>query len=264
MPEVAELPVIGWITQRFRGKPQSTVETPPLISPPPESTVQLKPPTMPPTPVTVQGPKLSREERRAGKKEEYLKWKVTQRAEPKSPSLPVARPEISPPPLKTEARPVDLPSGIKKRERFPEGLLITETEIPWLRGDRVQVALEKMTLDTSQGQQFLYGSLIYGRKLRRLFNQLAPRELRNLDDLLFVQLSELIQDGFAPDIEIVHHRITKKTNNKPIFETGNQNGGRVYFMRFDEIQGLPVIIRIAAAKDHKIEEVFSVICKERG
>lgn len=254
MAEVAELPVIGWIAQRFRGKPQSTVETPPLISPPPEPAIAV-----PKAPVTVQEPKLSREERRAKKKAEYAQRKAAeqQTSITASPPAAIAPAEVVTPPV-TEEKPANLPSGIKERVRFPQSLSISREEIRWLEEDKVQVPLELMTLATTEEEQFLYGSLIHGKKLKRLLGQMTGSELESADDLLFVQLSELMQKRSAPDIEMVHNHITAR----PIFETGNRKGQRVYFMRFDNLQGIPVIIRIAAANNHKITEVFSVISTE--
>lgn len=264
MAEVAEqlrptpkFPSIRWLTRIFHGRPQSAVETPFPISPVPEPIV-----IKPAMPVTAQVPKPSGRELRTTRIREYRERQAATRPiDAPAPPPANARPAEVPFPQVSEAIPANLPSGIKERVKFPHGLLITEADMPWLNGDRVQVVLEKMTLATSNGEQFLYGSLIYGKKLRRLFSQFTPGELRSADNLLFVQLSELIQYRFAPDIEMVHNRINKK---RGIFETGNQNGGRVYFMRLDQIEGLPVIIRIAAAKDHKIGEVLSVICRERG
>lgn len=122
----------------------------------------------------------------------------------------------------------------------------------------VRVSLELMTLNTTKREQFLYGSIIEGRKLKEALTQMSKADLKSAEDALFVQLAELMQTGQGPDVQKVHHHITKR----PIFETGNQDGQRVYFMRFGRLQGIPVIIRIAAGNKKMFAQIFSEIAGE--
>ena len=212
---VPEPSLFGRIMERFRGKLFQGVETPAPIFPVPEPEIKTA------TPVTVQKLGPSREERRAKEKAAYEQWKT---AKGKTSPPVSAKATIAPVEIVTsqvsEVKPANLPPGIKERVKFPQGLLINRAEIRWLEEDQVQVPLELVTLDTTKEEQFLYGSLIHGKKLKRLLREMTKGELDSADDLLFVQLSELIQKGVAPDIEMLHNHITAR----PIFETGNRKG----------------------------------------
>lgn len=258
----------GRITEMLRGRPKQTAETQPPIFPMPEPVIkpveQIPESVTPAVPPVTEEPKIPRDVRRAAEKKAYEERKATTSQELKNTPPPVnAKPAVvaRSAVAETSPNPANLPNGIKERERFSQGLLITKAEMPWLgEGDRIQVELDLMTLDTTKGEQFLYGSLIHGKKLNMLLRQMTQSELRSADNLLFVQLSELMQKRPAPDIRMLHNHLSFRR----IFEAGNPRGIRVYFMRFDNLQGLPVIIRIAAAKDHKIMEVLSVISKENS
>lgn len=257
MAEAAEFNPItsrpSWFSRikaRFQGKPPQEVEG--LFKNPPDLTVQA-----PPAPTA---PMLSRQERRRLKQEKYEKWKATSQTD--STVRPKTRPaEISGPiatEVKPEIRPADLPYGVRERVASPQELLLTREEIPWLEQAEVKVPLELMTLDTTNGEKFLYGDFIHGKRLLKAMSQMREGELRSADTALFVQLSELIQKGRAPDVEKVHNHVT----GREILETGNQAGQRVYFMRFDRLQGIPVIIRIAVANKDRMIQVFRVISTE--
>lgn len=210
-------------------------------------------------------PKLSRQERRVKKNAWHSEWKAgegTDTSEKIKTSAPVVTPESAiPKPAVTapviELRQVSLP-GVKERTRFYQGLRITKNDLPWLETAEVEVPLDLMTLNTSKGEQFLYADLIAGKRLDYALNQMNEKEKKSADEALFVQLSQLFQGGAIRGIEMVHNHRSRK----PTYETGNQKGQRVYFIRLDDVHGIPVILRIAAGNKCTMRQIFSVISTE--
>lgn len=276
-PKVSKPSWFRKITGIFHSKPQQeATPTPPQpISEPVLTLVvqeeNLKPSVIvePEVPAVQEAaPRLSKQERKRLKQEEYEKWKAEAAAgQPKqfethSTAVPIAQAQAEKATVTTsvEITPYDLPHGIKEKVRYFQRLIVGRSEIPWLETDEVKIPLDLMTLATTKGEQFLYGSLIEGKKLNKASEQMTDPERRSADDALFVQLSELIQTGQVRDVEMVHNHISRR----PIFETGNKNGQRVYFMRFDRLQGIPVIIRVAVGNKSMMKRIFSVITPENN
>lgn len=235
----------------FHTKPQQEIlPSPPQITSEPVFT----PPIRETNPVS---PRLSKQERKRLKQEEYEKWKAFAVVSQKQTKTDTSTRTAITEPV-AAIIPTNLPHGTKERVRFYQGLTVTRNEIPWLEAGEANVPLELLTLATTRSEKFLYGSLIEGKKLNKALDQMSETELKSCDDALFIQISELIQTGQAKDVEKVHNHISKR----PIFETGNQNGQRVYFIRFNRLQGFPVIIRIAAGNKSMMRTIFSVIATE--
>ncbi|MDO8618626.1 MAG: hypothetical protein Q7R49_01630 [Candidatus Daviesbacteria bacterium] len=243
------------IADRFSSRPEPETESP-------DVPVAETPPVPQPTVMSTEKPQTLKPDIRALRKVEYerrktaegqiqVSGKVKTKGLAETPSSPTNAPVV-------EMNSSSLPPGIKERIRFYQGLLINRAEIPWLEQAEVRVPLELITLNTSQQEQFLYGSIIDGKRLNRALEQLKPDELKFVDNALFIQLAELIQTGSAPDVKKVRNHVTEK----PIFETGNQHGQRVYFMRLDRIQDLPVILRVAAGNKAMFATIFNVIAGE--
>lgn len=244
------------IKSRFQHKPQKPQEVEIHHQVPSDSIISQLPET---SPIADQD-NSSREERRKAKKAKYEEWKKSLLSETDKSAAEIKSTidEDETLPVKIET-PTNSPLGIKERIPFNQGLSVDRTEIPWLETSEVNVPLELMTLATTKGEQFLYGSLIQGKKLKEALKQIVDaNQLRSADDALLVQLSEFAQTRSFKDCQKVHNRRTKKE----ILETGNQDGQRVYFIRFDNIQNIPVIIRIAAGNKTKMKEIFSVITNQ--
>lgn len=225
-PIISNSSLFRRIVDSFRSKPKQ--ETFPVS---PQTSSVLVEPATPAIQTTT--PRLPRQERRRLKKEEYERWKasiaasqtqsVTAHATPAQ--LPATE-AVAPAPA-VETKTPKLPTGIKERVSFAQLLSVDRDEIPWLEREKVDVPLELMTLATTKGERFLYGSLIEGKNLNTALERMTAAEQQSIDDTLFVQLSELIQIGHASDIQIVHNHRSKK----PTFETGNYDL-RVYFQQF--------------------------------
>ncbi len=133
----------------------------------------------------------------------------------------------------------NLPSGFKEVVHSDKVLIITKNELPWLKDDE-KIPLVKITLTGTNGKTFYYGSCIRGH-LVEAAKKLDMHQSRFCNNLLYSHLPTLIQNGSHPYIKIVSSQVTEK----PIYYFSNIGGNRVYFMRFNEIDGKPVILRIA-------------------
>lgn len=235
MAEVAELPVIRWIAKGFGARPQPIAETLPPI----------KPPVVPPVPVTVQEPRIPRDERRAQQKAEYEQWKAAERqtSVPKHPQATTKPAEVVTPPA-TEVKPAN------------QQLLLTRNQIPWLERQDISIPLELMTFKGTSSERFLFADFIHGRKLTEAAAHLVEQRGVSIDSLTFTHLTpEFLKSGRHPYIKLIHDPVT----NKPIYCIYNPSGPRVYIMRRNEIQGFPVIIRIAACDKERQIQVLTTI-----
>lgn len=146
-----------------------------------------------------------------------------------------------------------LPSGFKDVQRREQTLNVPREEIPWLETSE-RVHLAKVTLQGTNGIFYL-GSMIRGEVLVHAADQLDPHRSRIANHLLYSQLPELITKGFNSRVDIIRDPVTEK----PIYYLGNPGGQRVYFMRFDNIEGVPVIIRIAVCDKARQLQVLRVL-----
>src|SRR3989338_4680570 len=247
--------IVRWITERFRGKPSLTPEPPPPIFPQPEP---VRKPVVPPASPVTEAPKIPRAQRRATKHAEYERWKSAARqSEPDNTPLQA---RIEPAAVSrlavTEIRPkpADLPSGIKERVVFNQQLLLTRDQIPWLEQKDIRIPLELITVEGTSGERYLYADFIHGRSLVDAARQLIDNR-GNIDDLFFSHMPSFLKYGRHPYIKMIHEPKTEK----PIYCVYNNDGPRVYFMRYDRLQDIPVIVRIAACDKERQIQVLTTI-----
>lgn len=239
--EVAEQAPVStkpsWFSRTFNhllGRPKQAAEklTENVSQAVPPQTAEAKPPVQ-------EDPNLSGKPRREAKKEAYLEWKQTAAKQPEKVATQV---ESSVSPIVT---PSEKKVGMEKR--------IRKEDLPWLDQQEVRVSLGKISLPG--GISFFYGDMVYGKKLTEAKSQLDEHRKRIADNLLFSHLPGFVRDGYHPYIKQVDGRVT----HRPIYNVYNKGGQRVYFMRFDTLQGIPVIIRIAVCDKAREDEVLSVI-----
>ncbi len=234
---VSTKPWFKKIADSLFGRPKQSVEAPVEIPPLPDLTTEIKTKEIPRIP---QSPKISREERRAAQTDAYLKWKQQ---------------EVSQQTNQPKKIEVPIPSIIKTNEQTATvaTLLITGKDLPWLDQQEAELSLDKITF--VEGVRFFYGNIIYGKKLTEAANQLDEHRKEIADNLLSSHLPGFIKDGHHPYIKQVDGRITER----PIYNVYNHGGQRVYFMRFDKLQDIPIIIRIAVCDKAREDEVLSII-----
>lgn len=146
------------------------------------------------------------------------------------------------------------PSGFERVESTKHSLVIGQTDLPWLDSNPIRVSLAEITLK-GDGQKLLFGSAIYGKELTEAANQLDKHRSRIANNLFYSHIPDFIRSSHHPYIKVIHDATTER----PIYNVYNKGGQRVYFMRFDRLQGIPVIIRIAVCDKDREAKVLGVI-----
>lgn len=147
-----------------------------------------------------------------------------------------------------------VPSGFEKVENPKQSLAVGREDIPWLDRDSAQIPLSQVTL-RGDGQKFFYGDFICGKKLNRAAGQLDEHRRTIANNLFDSHIPDFIRYGHHPYIKSVSDRVTEK----PIYNIHNKGGQRVYFMRFDRLQGIPVVVRVAVCDKDRQGDVLSTL-----
>lgn len=147
----------------------------------------------------------------------------------------------------------ELPSGFEEVRRTDQRLELTKADLPWLPEEKTAIPLVRIRLEG--GNEFYLGSAIKEKRLRIAANQLDQHRSQLTNSLLYSHVPDLVIRGHNPYIRIVNNA----RSERPIYYVGNRGGQRVYFARFDKLQGIPVIIRIAVCDKNMEEVVLSVI-----
>ena len=143
------------------------------------------------------------------------------------------------------------PLKLREAERADAKVRIHKTDLPWLPGGFHEAHLIKMR---TGNQEFLFGSAIIGRALTDAANQLDAHRSEICNNLLYTHLPSFAA-GYNPKVATLAHAIT----NKPIFYIWNKGGQRVYFMRFGNLDRMPIIVKIAACDKANQTDVLSVL-----
>lgn len=139
-------------------------------------------------------------------------------------------------------------------ESVKEGshLTITRRDVPWLPTESERIRLKRVGV--SGGAEFYLASATRGKKLVEAASELDEHRSKIANSLFNSRISEFIR-GYAVNVKTLIHSVAKRT----VYYVGNPGGQRVYFMRFDNMDGLPVIIRIAACDKSAQTDVLSVL-----
>src|SRR5579884_1538442 len=148
----------------------------------------------------------------------------------------------------------------QKQPYFPEveqgkKLSISREQIPWMRDENEELSLVKITTD--EGQEFYLGSLVTGKKLIDVANQLSPEQNEIANGIFYRALPDIIHNRTNRFIRPIRE---PKTEEK-IMYVHNIPGQRVYYIRFGQEDGIPVIIRLAVCNKAQEDDVLSVISK---
>lgn len=142
----------------------------------------------------------------------------------------------------------ELPSGFSEVRHTDQVIALTQAEIPWF--GRNEEIIPLVRVNVRGGGNFYLGSAIREKRLTQAANQLDEHRSRITNNLLYSHLPDFIVKGYNPAVTLVDDA----RSEKPIFYVGNKGGQRVYFMRLDKLQGIPVIIRMAVC-DKSMEDV---------
>lgn len=226
----------------------ASFESTPTAVPQPQSEVVTQKPTFPETTPQVTGVgKAARDARKAA----YIE----SRSKPTE-EITMLPPAQKDEPLVTnsEVKAQGLPSGFEKVRRSEQSLIVSQKDFPWLAQESRSISLVEITLAGSDNQRFFYGSAILGKELTEAADQLDKHRSKIANNLLYSHLPEFIRSGSHPYIKLVHDPVTER----PIYNVYNKGGQRVYFMRFDKLQGIPVIIRVAVCDKDRQAQVLGV------
>lgn len=165
-----------------------------------------------------------------------------------------------PKPAKREIKPNTkrhpLPSGLKEVKPNQAILTLTAKSLPWLNGrDQPPVPLALVTLSGTENRQFYLGSFIGHPDLLEAARSLTPSQSDSVNQLFYTCLPDLVRQGFHPAVDLVKH----PRGGVNILYAANKGGQRVYFMRFDPINNLAVIVKVAACDKNKEDLVLGVL-----
>lgn len=147
-----------------------------------------------------------------------------------------------------------LPSAFKEVKRTEQAYKMTQGEIPWLEHETEMIHLAKVTLSGSENTSFFFGNMLRTKPIIDAANQLDEHRTRIANNILYAHLPEFLRGQFNNITKMDHVR-----TNRPVYYIGNKSGQRVYFMRFDNLDSIPVIIRIAVCDKARQDKVISVI-----
>lgn len=140
----------------------------------------------------------------------------------------------------------------ERARRSGKSLELTRGELPWLpEKEQINLVLVRAGGD---GKEFLYGSAIRGHALRSAADQLDEHRSQLVNNLFYTHLPDFIEGRSAHISVLTHERTPRK-----IYYVGNPGGQRGYFIRFDNLEGKPVIIRVAVCDKSQQLKVLEVL-----
>lgn len=158
-----------------------------------------------------------------------------------------------------------LPSGFKEVVPGVIKLPLTLDKLPWLkegnRGtdngntDQYTVSLALVTLSDTGNRQFYLGSYIHHPVLLEAALALKEDQSNSVNQLYYSCLPDIVRSDYSPRVKMVKN----PRGGVNIYSTGNKAGQRVYFMRFDSINGLTVLVKVAVCDKERQDLVFSVL-----
>ncbi|MBI2314802.1 hypothetical protein HYU93_01965 [Candidatus Daviesbacteria bacterium] len=155
-----------------------------------------------------------------------------------------------------------LPDGFRKVVPDMVKLPLTIGKIPWLKegnggtgnGDTT-ISLALVTLSDTGNRQFYLGSYIRHRVLLEATENLTGEQSDSVNQLFYSCLPDIVRNNYNPKVKTVEN----PHGGVSIFYRGNRAGQRAYFMRFDSINGLPVIVKVAVCDKERQGLVLSVL-----
>lgn len=154
----------------------------------------------------------------------------------------------------------ELPSGFSEIRQAERQLHITQTDIPWLPKAKKEQDINLVHVRLVGGGEFYFGNTIRDDRLIIAAESLDAGGLNRsqiANQMLYSRLPTFIRDGHHPGIRPVYNARTEWA----MYEAGNGNGERVFFVRtrLDKLQDIPVIIRVAVCDKSMERVVLGVI-----
>lgn len=124
-------------------------------------------------------------------------------------------------------------------------LKLDSSIIPWAeRAEEIGLKLVRLNGGVSE---FYYADFIRGNRLITPWGKVDKAgKMEDINEMLFNRIEGMLQDtGGTIYVRRIEHPRTKR----PIIKLANANQERNYIIQFDNIEGKPVIIRIALCAD---------------
>lgn len=159
--------------------------------------------------------------------------------------------------------------GFREVRGTERNLVMDHLDMPWLSPDSQgkKITIVPLALATMQsGESFYFGSAIRSKDLISAAESLGP-EMGKADKLFYAEIQRYLQDS----------RVTRTLDNpktkspeipaqrrRDIYYASNGRGAtRVYFMRMNDLDNKPVIVRIAISSGKGSEiDVLSALTTE--
>ena len=173
---------------------------------------------------------------------------------------------------------VEVPTGKRQIQEYgfrevigtDRNLVLDNLDMPWLPPDKSgsKISIVPLVLAVMQnGESFYFGSAIRGKNLMEQANKLTEADSERGNKLFYAEVQRFLQDSMVT--RILDNPITK-SSDIPVQRRRNilyaSNGGgavRVYFMRMNDIDNKPVIIKIAISLGKGSEiDVLSTLTTE--
>ena len=140
---------------------------------------------------------------------------------------------------------------LRETERTDFKVGIHKSDLPWLPENYHESNLVQIRIGTSR---FLFGSAVKGQLLTEAAQQMDEHRSEIANQLLHTHLPQFAE-GYNPHVKVVDNPKTRQ----PIFYVGNKGGQRVYFMRFGNLDRMPVIVKVAACDKAREVDVLAEI-----
>ncbi|OGM20411.1 hypothetical protein A2714_01700 [Candidatus Woesebacteria bacterium RIFCSPHIGHO2_01_FULL_38_9] len=156
----------------------------------------------------------------------------------------------------------NLPSDAYKETRGNAlEIQFTNEDLPWLNKEEVKQPVPLTLVTLKSGSKFYVGSAVRGKKLKSLANSLKEEESSQAQRQFYNHLPDFVENGWSSDIFNVEDPKSPWATYyvKP-------TGGiklRTFFLRLDDISGLPAIIKIAVSRKSNEIPVLKEISRTR-
>lgn len=149
-----------------------------------------------------------------------------------------------------------LPPGYETVKRNGKSVRLGEQELPWLNGkEEIKVPLVEVKL--AGGKRFLLGSAVSSHntlveEASQVANKPGGQEKANA---VFYHAARLVIEGDPKNVARLQHPVS----DKPTYYGKALTGERTYFIKVDDIDGIPVIIKVASCDKNGQARVLRVI-----
>lgn len=132
--------------------------------------------------------------------------------------------------------------------------VLDRLDMPWLSANEQATIVPLASVTLKDGKKFYLGNAVRGNLVE------VASGLKGDDNRI---ANELFYAGVEKFMNGVKQPMDNCATSRQIYYVGNARGIRVYFMQVENMEGIPVIIRIAACHSKGMEKkVYKEICSD--